>query len=551
MLKLILNSTRWFNALAMRSRPVKSSARSLVSRTAITLLMSANLAYASTADHSEFEELNGPFANGPEVTKACIDCHNKAASEVQHSIHGTWEFDHAKTGQKLGKRTVINAFCGNVVSNEPRCTSCHASYDWKDMTKEPPSASDDSKVDCLVCHDTTGTYSKWPTGAGHPIYEEVTKKGKTHTPPNLTEVAQNVGMPGRENCGACHFYGGGGDNVKHGDLSSALVEPTADVDIHMNKDGLDFSCSTCHVAKDHNWAGSHYDMMATDLEGTGKPGERRQSASCESCHGLEPHSKTEVTGLKLNHHVERVACETCHIPEYAKGGVATKTFWDWSQVDKTGKKGEGIEDYVQGDGKHRHGYLKHKGVFEYGEDVQPHYAWFNGEIEYTNTDRKIDPSKTVEVNMIHGSEDDPDSRIWPFKRMQGRQAYDKVHNNLVYTNVWGPKTDTALWTNFDWQKSITAAMEKAGKPYSGEFDFVDTYMYWPTTHMVASKDKAVECQECHAEEGRLKEVDIPYMPAAGKTKLIDMLSILAVAATLLGILGHAFIRLFAAKRRNN
>jgi hypothetical protein len=68
--------------------------------------------------------------------------------------------------------------------------------------------------------------------------------------------------------------------------------------------------------------------------------------------------------------------------------------------------------------------------------------------------------------------------------------------------------------------------------------------------MVASKDKAVECKECHAEEGRLKEVDISYMPAAGKTKLIDLLSMLAIAATVLGIIGHALIRLFASKRRS-
>jgi octaheme c-type cytochrome (tetrathionate reductase family) len=517
----------------------------------LALIITTGHTLASTADHREFEELQGPFASGPEVTKACISCHNKAAGEVQDSIHGSWEFNHPVTGQKLGKRTVINSFCGNVVSNEPRCTSCHASYDWRDMAQDPPSATDDSKVDCLVCHDTTGDYSKWPTGAGHPLYKETTQKGKTYLPPDLTQVAQNVGMPGRENCGACHFYGGGGDNVKHGDLSSALVEATADVDIHMNKDGLDFSCSTCHVAADHKWAGSHYSMMATDPEGTGKPGERRNSASCESCHGLEPHPKTSINGLKLNHHVESVACETCHIPEFAKGGVATKTFWDWSQVDKTGKKGEGIEDYVQGDGKHRHGYLKHKGVFKYGENVQPHYAWFNGQIEYSNADRKIDPNKVVEVNMIHGSEDDPDSRIWPFKRMQGRQAYDKVNNNLVYTNVWGPTTETALWTNFDWQKSITAAMEKASKPYSGEFGFVDTYMYWPTTHMVAAKDKAVACQECHAKEGRLKDVDITYMPASGKTQLIDLLSLLAIAATVLGIFGHALIRVFSTIRRKN
>jgi octaheme c-type cytochrome (tetrathionate reductase family) len=312
--------------------------------------------------------------------------------------------------------------------------------------------------------------------------------------------------------------------------------------VHMDKEGLNFSCSKCHVASDHKWAGSRYNMMATDKDGTGKPGERRDSASCESCHGLEPHSKSKVVGLKLNHHVERVACETCHIPEFAKGGVATKTSWDWSKVDKTGELGKGAEDYVQGDGEHRHGYLKHKGVFKYGENVKPYYAWFNGVIEYTNTDQKIDPTKVVEVNKIRGSVNDSDSRIWPFKRMEGRQAYDKVNNNLVYNNVWGPTTDTALWTNFDWKKAITAAMDKAGKPFSGEYGFVDTYMYWPTNHMVAPKEKALKCQECHAKEGRLKDLEIPYMPGTGKTSRLDMISILAVLATLVGVLGHAIIR---------
>lgn len=515
------------------------------------LLSTSGLALASTADHSGFEELEGPFANGPEVTKACVSCHNKAADEVRNSIHGTWEYQHPETGQQLGKRHVVNAFCGNVVSNEPRCTSCHASYDWRDMNSDPPSATDDSKIDCLVCHDTTGSYSKWPSGAGHPIYEPRTKGGKTYLPPDLAEVAQNVGLPGRQNCGSCHFYGGGDDNVKHGDLSSALNEPDETVDVHMNKDGLDFACTRCHVGSGHQWAGSHYNLMAKDEEGTGKPGERREAASCESCHGLEPHSKTSVVGLKLNHHVDRVACESCHIPEFAKGGVATKTYWDWSAVDGSGEKGKGIEDYVQGNGTHRHGYLKHKGIFEYGENVKPYYAWFNGDIEYTNTERKIDPSQVVEVNSINGSQDDPDSRIWPFKRMTGRQAYDKVNNNLVLTQVWGPTTDTALWTNFDWQKAITTAMARADKPYSGEYGFVDTYMYWPIAHMVAPKEDALACEECHAEGGRLAEVKIPYMPAAGKTDRFDLLALLAVLATLAGVLGHALIRGVAALRRKN
>ena len=64
----------------------------------------------STADHSKFEALKGPFANGSEVTKACLTCHNKAGHQFMKSIHWTWEYHNPKTGQTLGKKTLINNF---------------------------------------------------------------------------------------------------------------------------------------------------------------------------------------------------------------------------------------------------------------------------------------------------------------------------------------------------------------------------------------------------------------------------------------------------------
>jgi len=84
--------------------------------------------------------------------------------------------------------------------------------------------------------------------------------------------------------------GGGGDNVKHGDLSSALYQPDLAIDVHMSPEGEDFACSTCHVSDRHQWSGSRYMMQATDPHGTGKPGEARRAATCESCHGPAPHS---------------------------------------------------------------------------------------------------------------------------------------------------------------------------------------------------------------------------------------------------------------------
>ena len=67
----------------------------------------------STADHSKFESLKGPFNNGSEVTKACLSCHTEAGQHFMKSIHWTWEYKHPNTGQILGKKTLINTFCTN------------------------------------------------------------------------------------------------------------------------------------------------------------------------------------------------------------------------------------------------------------------------------------------------------------------------------------------------------------------------------------------------------------------------------------------------------
>jgi len=115
----------------------------------------------STADHSKFKELQGPFANGPEVTKACLACHTEAAKQLHKTTHWKWEFYNELTNQKLGKKTVINNFCVAVSTNWPRCTSCHIGYGWKDDKFDLTS---EQNVDCLVCHETTGTYKKFPRG---------------------------------------------------------------------------------------------------------------------------------------------------------------------------------------------------------------------------------------------------------------------------------------------------------------------------------------------------------------------------------------------------
>mgnify|MGYP006303771559 CR=1 FL=1 len=44
----------------------------------------------STVDHGVHEALQQDFGSGPEVTEACLSCHNQAAKQVQETIHWTW-----------------------------------------------------------------------------------------------------------------------------------------------------------------------------------------------------------------------------------------------------------------------------------------------------------------------------------------------------------------------------------------------------------------------------------------------------------------------------
>jgi octaheme c-type cytochrome (tetrathionate reductase family) len=502
---------------------------------------------SSTADHTKFEELQQEFKTGPDVTKACLSCHTEAAKQIHKTTHWNWLITHPETGQTLGKAKVINSFCGSITTNYARCTSCHIGYGWKDASFDFTS---EENVDCLVCHDTTDTYKKYPTAAGHPAYEDKLFPPKTgkklFKAPDLSYVAQHVGEPRRENCGVCHFYGGGGDGVKHGDLDSSMTNPPRSLDVHLGTDGLNLVCTDCHTTDGHETKGSRYISKGKDTHGIDVPGRDDKSrASCESCHGPRPHPET--VNDKINDHTNKVACQTCHIPYYARGGVPSKIWWDWSTA---GKKNENGKPIVKKDEQGNVIYHTKKGSFEWGENLQPEYAWFSGDIHYKDLGEKFDPDTIVEINDFKGSYDDPDARIWPFKVMRGKQPYDKGNDTLVITHLFG-KDEDAYWKSFDWDRSIKAAMNAAGADYSGEYGFIETTMHWPLSHMVAPKEEALGCDECHSKNGRLENLNGFYMPGRDKSELLDLIGWVAVLATLGIFTLHGLGRLIFRKRRNS
>nr|HQU88579.1 cytochrome C [Denitromonas sp.] len=241
------------------------------------------------------------------------------------------------------------------------------------------------------------------------------------------------------------------------------------------------------------------------------------------------------------------ACQSCHIPAFARGGVPTKMAWDWSQAGQLTAEGKPFQK------KDDHGHVIYdskKGAFVLGKDVTPAYQWFNGKVTYTLQDDKIDPSTRVPINVFHGEPGAADARIWPVKVFHGRQPYDTERNTLLVPSV-GVPNDSAFWYNFDWAKALAAGAEATGAPYSGKYGFVDTQMLWPITHMVAPKDKAVGCHECHTNGGRLAGIDGVYIPGRDHNPWLDRLGWLAALAALLGVTLHAIARVITHLRKED
>jgi hypothetical protein len=187
--------------------------------------------------------------------------------------------------------------------------------------------------------------------------------------------------------------------------------------------------------------------------------------------------------------------------------------------------------------------------------VRPSYKWYNGIVHPVTITDKLDthiaPDGVLELNQIEGSANDPKARIWPFKVMRGKQPYDPVNNTLVVNHVFGDD-DTSLWKNYDYAKAIKAGMDYADLPYSGKFGFIETRMNWFITHMVAPKEQAVPCQDCHtrASDGRLSEIRDIYLPGRDRNDWVDLFGTLAIAGSIGAGLMHGGIRILTRRRLN-
>jgi octaheme c-type cytochrome (tetrathionate reductase family) len=290
-------------------------------------------------------------------------------------------------------------------------------------------------------------------------------------------------------------------------------------------------CVDCHTAQKHQMLGKMYSVSSMN----------RNRVECETCHSALPHDDDV-----LNNHTLKVACQTCHIPIYAKVNP-TKLHWDWSTAGKL-KDGQ---PYEEKDSSGTDVYMSIKGSFVWGKQLKPEYIWFNGTASHYLLGEKFDPSNPTKINELYGSYDDPDSKIYPVKIHRAKQIYDTENKYFIQPKTVSTKAgDGGYWKEFNWQRSAEEGMKLVGLPYSGKYGFAETEMYWPVNHMVSPKSQTVKCTECHTRDnGRLANLSGFYLPGRDSNPWIEWLGGGLVVLTFAGVFVHGSFRIYASKKR--
>ncbi len=431
--------------------------------------LGAGAAPASHAEH--FEHYEG--------TATCLECHEEEAESFFHSQHYQWRGENPGLenvdGKRLGKLNTINDFCtnpmpswiGNVENEDGKvlaqgCSKCHAGLGLK---PEPTLSREQlENIDCLICHASGYRRDITTDENGNQVWRSILH-GRNQR--GLDSIAKRISLPKRKMCLRCHSGAGGGPNFKRGDIEYELADTDRTYDVHMGTDGQDMACIDCHEGEDHRVLG-----RGADLAGTDRPGE---SLRCTNCHDAAPHGK-----LVLDRHAERVACETCHIPTFAKTD-RTDMVRDWSTP------------------KYHPDAKKWSATITFGENVVPEYAWWNGSTVHQPMGEKAEPGKDGVISTMApvGDKKDRDAKIYPFKLHRAKLP------RLVDEGWLVPIAVDEFFGNGD----IEHAVQEGGHAAYGlehfEYEWVDVKRYMGIYHGVVPVANALSCLDCHDEGGRL------------------------------------------------
>ncbi len=454
----------------------------------------------------------------------CVTCHEEQAEDMHGSVHyqqtGPTDFvtNIEGPGGERGNGAIgINTYCGTH-ENSPRftCAGCHVGngrFPKPELPMDEPARTEElSNIDCLMCHQEV--YKRFPAGDFEPLTQVMAGLDGLPDPENIRvltglsgvpavdpdtqdfvyepagtdsrmpimpitglEAAQTVHKTTRRSCLNCHAGAGGGDGTKRGDMSTVLVEPPLHIDMHMSSAGEGMTCSDCHNAGGHRVFGRGLDLRPNDVP---------ERFSCESCHDRPHKDFSNTKGKSRDQHATRVACQSCHIPTYAKG-VPTEVSRDWEKPHFSSAACNG-----------RGGWLPEE--IKAG-DLIPTYAWFDGtsEVYYLGepldavpTKRLRDGSQAYVLGKPNGNVNDEGAKIYPMKEHISKSARHLASNELI-----GHSTFEFFRTG-SFAKAVESGLAQEGRPEEA-YDVVPVHTYQTINHGVEVEDNALKCGDCHSD----------------------------------------------------
>jgi hypothetical protein len=368
----------------------------------------------------------------------CIGCHGDKATEVHGSLHYQWQGPAIdminQPGTLQGKMTnSFNSYCISILGNWTGCGACHIGKGAK--PEAVATQTQLANIDCLKCHSQGGV------------------------------------KPTRADCLKCHAKAGGGDAVKRGDLALASGTTTdRNYDVHMATTGANLNCQSCHTTQNHRIAGKGSDLRATDLD---------VKIDCTKCHNAAPHADSN-----LNKHTARVACQTCHIPVYAKNAAdttateATETFRTWKRSEATAPPLHPASTKAN--------------------NLMPKYRFWNGKSDnYLLGDvAKFDAAAgTYPTSRPVGSVQD--GKLYPFKYKTAEQPMTSGSKQLIAldTKVFFATADPAA--------AVRQGLINMGIGESTPWEWVQTDTFQMLNHQVSPSEQALQCANCHGTTSRM------------------------------------------------
>ncbi|WP_456473188.1 hypothetical protein [Desulfolithobacter sp.] len=391
--------------------------------------------------------LTRPLNSGREVTRSCLACHPGAGQDLLHSSHWTWIRPRVIDGQKeaYSKLEGLTTFAISASGNPTHCLGCHISQNPAGVWE-----NDMESIDCLVCHDTTGSY----------------RRGQDN---DYLFLARNAGRPEPRNCTTCHGRDCGlTDSISQG--ASRITE-----DIHLASERISFTCQSCHQTK-----GQHrfQRVPIKDLKATAK--------GCQACHGQAPHQLT-----RLNEHGRKISCKTCHIPSFGRTAPAPVT-WNWVMGNRADTISRLLIDGQRDITLDRNG-------FTLTRNIEPQYLWSDGSELLYRRGTRIRPEHLTAIQQP--AQRSPQAKITPFSAVYATQLYDVRYRYLISPQL--ADTPTRLFSEKPWDDTAREGMNSIRLPYSGTFGYTTTVTYRTLSHGVAPANQALDCLDCHGQNGRM------------------------------------------------